>query len=143
MAITEGLQACTGCGVAVAPANVLYTSDARVVCAKCYAQADIVETDRRHARVIRNAGLASLGGGVFTFFSPLSGLLVVVIAAGVFAIATGIYALGQVSAGNDRFTRHLTSGDRTLVWVTAIAGMAIAALVVMGVFAGMSISIVR
>jgi hypothetical protein len=72
--------ACSGCGTNVAAANVLYTTDARVVCAKCYANADIVETDKRHAHNIRNAAIGSAVGGIFSFFSPLSGFMIVVIA---------------------------------------------------------------
>ena len=37
------MAACNSCGTAVADANVLYTADARIVCARCYAAADIVE----------------------------------------------------------------------------------------------------
>jgi hypothetical protein len=133
------LQACSGCGTALAPANVLYSADARIVCARCYAQADIVETDKRHANTIRNAGLACAAGGLVTFFSPLSGLLFVVLAAAAFTISTGIYAILQVAGGKDRFTQHLSQGDVLLVWICSIFGIGVAALVGLGTLAGIGL----
>lgn len=133
------LEACSVCGTALAPANVLYTADARVVCARCYAQADIVETDKRHAHTIRNAGLACAGGGLLTFFSPLSGLVFVVFAAAAFTISTGIYAILQVAGGKDRFTQHLSQGDVLLVWICSIVGIGLAAFVALGTLTGIGL----
>ena len=120
-------QICNGCGTPVAAANVLYTADARVVCAKCYAAADIVETDKRHANNIRNAAIASSLLGFLTFFAPLSGILLVVLASGTAAVASGIYAINAMAFGQERFTKHLTPGDRILVWVCSIVGIGLGA----------------
>jgi uncharacterized membrane protein HdeD (DUF308 family) len=120
-------QICSGCGAPVAAANVLYTADARIVCAKCYAAADIVETDKRHANNIRNAAIGSALCGILTFFAPLSGVLLVVLASGTAAVASGIYAINAMAFGQERFTKHLTPGDRLLVWICSIIGMALGA----------------
>ena len=119
---------CSGCGTPVAPANVLYTTEAMPVCARCYAQADIVETDKRHAGAIRGAAIAAAGGGMLTFFSPVFGLLIIVIASVAFTMVSGIYALRAVTSDAPRFTRHLTSGDRVLIWFCSIFGVGIAGL---------------
>ena len=120
-------QICNGCGVPVAAANVLYTADARIVCAKCYAAADIVETDKRHANNIRNAAIASSLLGILTLFAPISGILLVVLASGTAAVGSGIYAINAMAFGQERFTKHLTPGDRVLVWICSIIGMALGA----------------
>ena len=121
-------QICSGCGAPVAAANVLYTADARIVCAKCYAAADIVETDKRHANNIRNVAIGSSLCGILTFFAPLSGVLLLVLAAGTASVISGIYAINALAFGQERFTKHLTPGDRLLVWVCSILGIALGAL---------------
>lgn len=129
--------ACNNCGTALAEANVLYTTDARIVCAKCYALADIVETDKRAANNIRNAAWACAGGGVISFFSPLSTMLIVVVGCVAMTMVSGIYALQSLARGNERFTKHLTAGDRTMIWICSIFGMAVAGfigLAVLGLF---------
>jgi hypothetical protein len=122
----------------VAAANVLYTTDARVVCAKCYANADIVETDKRHAHNIRNAAIGSAAGGIFSFFSPLSGFMIVVIAVVVATMISGIYAIRSLTGDAERFTKHLTSGDRILIWFCSIFGIVISGLVAVAVLGGVS-----
>jgi hypothetical protein len=119
---------CNMCGVALAPADVLYTQDARIVCAKCYANLDIVETDKRAAHNIRNAAIACAVMGVISFFSPLSGFMAVVIGCVVASFVSGIYAIQSLARGNERFTRHLTSGDRVLIWFCCIFGFLVAGI---------------
>ncbi len=116
---------CNGCGTMIDPANALYTADAKMVCAKCYAAADIVETDKRAAHNIRNAAIGCAAGGIFAFFSPLSGFMIVVIAVIVATMASGIYAINSLANGQERFIKHLTSGDRVLIWFCSIFGIAI------------------
>jgi len=129
--------ACNNCGTAIAEADVLYTTDARIVCAKCYAAADILETDKRAAHNIRSAAIACAVGGIVSFFSPLSTMLIVVIACVAMTMVSGIYAIQSLARGNERFTRHLTPGDRGLIWFCSIFGMAVAGfmgLAVLGLF---------
>lgn len=132
------MATCSGCGIEVADANILYTGDARIVCAKCYAQEDIIATDKRAAHNIRNAAVAAAGGGIASFFSPLSGMMIVVIACVVATFVSGIYALQSLSRGNERFTKHLTSGDRMLIWVCCIFGFVLSGFMALIVLAGFS-----
>jgi hypothetical protein len=132
-------QICSGCGTPVAAANVLYTADARIVCAKCYAAADIVETDKRHANNIRNAAIGSSLAGILTIFAPLSGIILVVLAAGVAAVASGVYAVNAMSFGQERFTKHLTPGDRLLVWVCSVVGIGLGAFFSLMMLAGVAL----
>ena len=118
--------ACNGCGTPIDPANALYTTDAKMVCAKCYAAADILETDKRAAHNIRNAAIGCAAGGIFSFFSPLSGFMIVVVGIVVATFVSGIYAIQSLATGQERFTRHLTSGDRVLIWFCSIFGIAVA-----------------
>ena len=77
-----------------------------------------------NAREIRAIGCAA--GGVLSFFSPLSGFMIVVIAIVVATFVSGIYAIQSLATGQERFTRHLTSGDRVLIWFCSIFGIAVA-----------------
>jgi len=117
---------CAGCATPIDPASALYTADAKMVCARCYAANDILETDKRAAHNIRNAAIGCAVGGLFSFFSPLSGLMIVVVAVIVATISSGIYAINSLANGQERFTRHLTQGDRVLIWFCSIFGMAVA-----------------
>lgn len=131
--------ACNGCGRMIDPANALYTADARMVCAQCSAAADILETDKRAAHNIRNAGIACAVGGIGAFFSPLSGFMLVVVAVIVATFGSGIYAINSMANGQERFTRHLTSGDRVLIWFCSIFGMAVAGLMGLMMLIGWSL----
>jgi hypothetical protein len=132
-------EACSGCGQPVAPENVLYTADARIVCAKCYAIADIVETDKRHAHNIRSAAIASAVGGIFAFFSPLAGFLIVVVAVVTASMISGIYALRSLVSAQPRFAVHITSGDRVLIWFCSLFGIIISGLIAVITLSGVSL----
>jgi hypothetical protein len=67
------------------------------VCARCYAAADIVETDKRAAHNIRNTAIGCAAGGIFSFFSPLSGFMIVVVAVIVATFVSGIYAINSLA----------------------------------------------
>ncbi|HEU0031163.1 MAG TPA: hypothetical protein VFQ53_11060 [Kofleriaceae bacterium] len=120
------MTTCSGCGAQMAPQNVLYTSTADPVCAKCYAKADIVATDQRAAANIKRLAVGSALGGLLAFFSPLSGFGIVVIASIIFAMASGIWALQSMARGNERFTQHLQGSGRAMVWVLSVFGIAVA-----------------
>lgn len=118
-------QYCSGCGADIAPQNVLYTATAQIVCAKCYAAADIIATDIRHAKRIRSLAIGSVLAGVGTMVAPLSGFAIVVIAFAISAVSSGIYAIIYMGRGNERFTKHLSAGDKALVWICSIGGIAL------------------
>lgn len=122
-------EICSGCGAMLAQSDVLYTSEARIVCAACFGKADIVETDKRAANNIRNAAVASLVAGLLSFFMPLVVGLVIEIMFLVIAFSSGLYALRSLMPGNERFTKHLTVGQRALIWICAGGGIGLASLV--------------
>jgi hypothetical protein len=127
----ELLKACAGCGRAMAPNAVLYDADARPVCDACYARADLLATDRRAADNIRKAGYGCLAAGAAALVAPIAhvGFLVACVIA---AATSGVFALRSLARGNERFTRHLTPGQRRAVAVCAIAGLNLAALSALG-----------
>jgi DNA-directed RNA polymerase subunit RPC12/RpoP len=112
---------CSGCGKAVSGADILYTADANVVCPECSAKDDIVATDKRAARNIQSAAVSSLLAGLLSvFFNPIFAPMVI-------AFASGGYALKSLMPGNERFTKHLSKGAQTAVWIFACLGIAAAA----------------
>ena len=54
---SQGLRVIRTNGTPIDPASALYTADAKMVCARCYAANDILETDKRAAHNIRNAAI--------------------------------------------------------------------------------------
>jgi hypothetical protein len=126
MGVDPGMKAtCSGCGVALAQADVLYTADAKPVCAACNSKADLVDTDKRAAGNIVKAGWASLGAGALSFVGQIALLGVI---AYFFVAASAISG-----AYNDRFTQHLTATQKTTAMVTAVVGIVLSVLTVSGV----------
>jgi hypothetical protein len=109
---------CSGCGVALAQADVLYTTDAQIVCTACSAKADLVETDKRAATTIRSTGFSSLGFAIASFVvNPF--LLCTILSA-----ISAFYALGSFWNPNDqRYTKHISRGAR--FWVMTAAAVAL------------------
>jgi hypothetical protein len=115
----------------MAPNAVLYDAHARPVCDDCNARADLLATDRRAADNIRKAGYACLAAGVAALFAPIAhiGFLVACV---LVAATSGLFALRSLARGNERFTRHLTPGQRRAVFLCTIAGLNLAALSALG-----------
>ena len=110
------------CGKAISGSDILYTEDARVVCNACSATAEISRDEGRAARNIKTAAWTCLGASVFAwFFNPF--FLV-----NVGAILSGIFAIKSVLPGNERFTKYLTGGERTMIWVVTIIGLVLTGL---------------
>jgi hypothetical protein len=115
-------QACSMCGKALSGSDILYTEDARVVCNGCSAKAEISRDEGRAARNIKGAAWSCLGASVFAwFFNPF---FIVNIA----ALLSGIFAIKSVLPGNERFTRYLSPGERTMIWVVTIIGFVLTGL---------------
>lgn len=124
---------CSGCGIALAPAEILYTPDAKVVCAGCNSQADLVDTDKRAAANIVRAGWVAVGAGILSCFGQIAlmGILAY------FIVATSVisagYALNSLGPSNERFSKHLTASQKTVVKITAVAGIVFSMLTVGGI----------
>lgn len=127
----ELLKACAGCGRAMNPNAVLYDADARPVCDACHAKADLLATDRRAADNIRKAGWACLGAGVGALFAPI-GHVVFLVACLLVAGTSGVFVLRSLARDNERFTKHLTPGQRQLVWIVTITGLALGGFAAIG-----------
>ena len=128
------MEPCTVCGTPLAPTDVLYTAEAKVVCAACNDKADLLDTDKRAARNIVRAAWGSVGAGVAAMLGPLAMLGIITymfVAIAWVSAGFAVQSLGR-SADNDRFTKHLSSAQRSLVWVCSTIGFALGALAASG-----------
>jgi hypothetical protein len=118
---------CSSCNAAVDPNNALYSPEANVLCATCFAKLDILETDKRAAKNIVNAAGAALLAGVLTWPSIMIGTIAMVFAI-LIAFTSAIYALRSLFPGNERFSKHLTGGQRMWVYIASIGGIVFAGI---------------
>lgn len=125
-------QACSGCGKPISGSEILYTEDARVVCAACEGKADIVATDKRAAGNIVKAAWSSVGSGLVALGASAAMLGIITWLLVAMAFVPAIFAMSSLASGNERFTQHLSPGQRTGAWVCAVVGIALAALALMG-----------
>jgi len=137
--MTAGMAttACSSCGKALAPADILYTEDAKVVCVECSTKREIVRDEKGAARNIRMAAFTCLGAALFGFAAFSVGYGLFFYAGAIISIASGIFA-GQaiISAGDDRFTKHISPAEKTVIVACTFIGLAISSfetLVMFGV----------
>jgi len=123
---------CSGCGVSLNGSDVLYTPDAKVVCATCNAKSDILETDKRAGNNIKSAGFGALAMAALTFiFNPF--FLFTVLSS-----ASAVYVLKSLSnKGDERFTKHIRN-DRMLIYACCGLAMLINVVMVIGFFTFMA-----
>jgi hypothetical protein len=122
------MELCTACLTPLAPNQVLYTPAAKVICVSCNNQVDLVDTDKRAANnIVRNGSAALIAGiasvPVLIFVSMIVGSLPAFGAIAV-SIVMGILAIRALQPGNERFTKHLSDGKTTYVWIATIVGWA-------------------
>ena len=127
------MQACSSCGKQITGSDVLYTEDARIVCASCQGAADIVSTDKRAAGNIWKAAWSSVGMGVVAFGAGFAMLGIITYLLVAMAIVPAVFAMQGVARGNERFTQHLTSGQQSGIWMLSIIGIILAGLTALGV----------
>ncbi|CAN5713887.1 hypothetical protein BH11MYX2_BH11MYX2_04860 [soil metagenome] len=106
---------CSGCGTILADTDVLYTADARITCAKCFAQADILETDKRAGQGIKAAAFSAFGLTLLSLvFNPFF----------LCNIGGAITAIGVIASlfrkGDERFTKHIAGWKPILLGICAI-----------------------
>ncbi len=114
--------ACAFCNKPLGPSEVLYTPDARVVCAACNAKVELAVTEVRAGHNIRNASISSLVMAAISFiFNPFW----------VMTIASMIAGIGSLTAisrkGDERFTRH---ADKGAVYACSIIALVLDAIVI-------------
>jgi hypothetical protein len=126
-------QPCSKCGVSLAPSDVLFNSDARVVCEACVMKSEIVRDENNAARNLRRAGWSALAFGVVAFLGPISSLgwLSYVFAAG--AVMTAAFAITGAGRRDDIAGKHLSRGQRLLIYTECTLGLALCALMIEGV----------
>lgn len=116
----------------LAQSDVLYTPDARIVCAACSAKSDLLETDKRAGGNIRHAGYAALGLAVC---SLVFNILFLCTLASAFSAIVALTSMG--SRDDDRFTKHIGK-DRSLVLICAVLALVIDAFYILFSVIGLS-----
>jgi hypothetical protein len=135
--MTAGMSPCSSCGKALAAADILYTDEAKIVCVECSTKREIVRDEKGAARNIRMASFTCLGAALFGFAAFAVGYGLFFYAGAIISVASGIFA-GQaiLSAGDERFTKHISPGEKTVIIICTVLGLAISSfetLVIMGV----------
>ena len=129
--------ACSSCQKQLALADVLYTEDAQPVCSECSGKREILGDEKRAARNIRYAAQTCLGAAIFGFAAFCIGIGLFFYFFAFTSVAAGLYA-GQavMFAPEDRFTKHISLGERMWIIICTVAGLMIAGfetLVILGV----------
>ena len=135
--MTAAMSTCSSCGKALAAADVLYTEDAKIVCTACNVKQEIVRDEKGAARNIRMAAFTCLGAALFGFAAFSVGYGLFFYAGAIISIASGIFA-GQaiLSAGDERFTKHISPAEKIVIIAATVIGLAISSfetLVILGV----------
>jgi hypothetical protein len=126
-------ETCSGCGTAVATSNVVYNAMAQVLCPGCAAKAEIVRDEGRAAGNLKAAGWSAVGTGVLAFIGPIAMLGVITYFFAATSMISAIVVINGLSRGNERFTKYLSTGQRSIAWTCAIVGITLSALGVLGV----------
>ncbi len=128
--------ACSSCGKQLATADILYTEEALPICGDCSGKQEIVRDEKRAARNIRFAAVTCLGAAIFGFAAFSVGIGLFFYAFAITSVAAGIFAGQAILAGDERFMRHVTPAQKTMMIVCTVAGLAFASfetLVILGV----------
>jgi len=126
-------QTCNGCGTAVATNNIVYNADAQVMCPPCAAKAEIVRDEGRAAGNLKTAGWSAVGAGVLAFIGPIAMLGIITYLFVATSLVSAIFVINGLSRGNERFTKYLSPGERSMALGCAIVGIALSAMAVLGV----------
>src|SRR5262245_8499627 len=128
------METCSSCGTALAPNQILYTPNAKVICAACNDKADLVDTDKRAASNIVKAAWGSLGAGAISLIAPLALMSIITYLFVAVAILSAGFAIKSMEHGgdNDRFTKYLSGGQRIMVWVCSGIGVLLAGATALG-----------
>ena len=131
---------CTTCGKQISGSEILYTADARVVCQGCSSKAELRGDESRAAGNIQKAAWTALACSLVVWiFNPF-------FLCDIGGLVSAIYALTSMRRGNEQFTRYLTAGARTQIWICTIIGLVllgIHVLLVLLVFGAIATSTTR
>ncbi len=125
---------CSTCGKALAPSDVLYTSEAAIICAACAGKAEIVGDERNAARNIKLAAFSCLGAALAGFAAFMVAFGLGFWTGAIISLAAGFYAGNSMLSDGGRFTKYLSPTEKTAVWISTIAGLVIAAYETLAIF---------
>ena len=117
---------CSGCGKPLAPGDILYTADARIVCAVCNGVTEVAQANWNAGNKIRNAAIASLVCGLGGWL--IDPVFLVTIA----TVALAIYALTSVNKGTDE--QFQIAKDRGMIYGCSIFGLVMVALKIVVIY---------
>ena len=125
---------CSGCTKALAPGDVLYTGEAKIVCAECAGKAEISRDEASSARNIKRAALTCLVAAVLGFGSLITMFGLGFWACAIISVGAGLFAANSMISNGERFLRYLSAADKTVIWVCTLAGLGIAAFETLSMF---------
>src|SRR5437870_2286606 len=109
---------CSGCGKAIANDQILYTSDARIVCPQCNARVDVAVANWNVGNKIKGAAITAAACGALCFvFDPVFITTIV-------AISSAIY--GLTSVGRDTDQQFQVDKSRGMILGLSILGLVLA-----------------
>ena len=112
---------CSSCGKSVSGNDVLYSPDAAILCAACYAHDDLERTDKRAAENIRKSAYTALGFALISWVVNPFFLLTIL------SVSAGGYAIRSFRPDNHRFYKHIEK-SRFVILACAYVGTGVALL---------------
>ena len=125
---------CTVCGKALAANDVLYTSEAAVICVECSGKAEIAGDEQNSAKNIKRAAFTCLAAALLGFGSFMVMFSLGFWAGAIISVGAGLFAANSMLSNGERFLRYLSPADKTTIWVCTIAGLGIAAYETLAIF---------
>jgi hypothetical protein len=126
---------CSACGKGLAASDVLYTSEAAIICAECAGKAEIVGDERNAARNIKIAAFTCLGAALMGFGAFMVAFGLGFWSGAIISVSSGLYVLNaMIGAESERFTRYLSAATKSTIWLCTLAGLAIAAYETLAMF---------
>jgi hypothetical protein len=125
---------CSGCNKALAPGDVLYTDQAKIICVECAGKAEISRDEASSARNIKRAALTCLVAAILGFGSLITMFSLGFWACAVISVGAGLFAANSMISNGERFLRYLSPADKTMIWVCTLGGLGIAAFETLSMF---------
>jgi hypothetical protein len=125
---------CSGCAKALAPSDVLYTGEAKIVCADCSGKAEISRDEARSARNIKRAALTCLVAALLGFAALVTMFALGFWACAIISVSAGLFAANSMISNGERFLRYLSAVDKTVIWVCTLVGLGIAGFETLSMF---------
>ena len=113
---------------------MLYTDEAKIVCADCAGKAEISRDEGRSARNIKRAALTCLVAALLGLAALVTMFVVGFWASAVISVAAGLFAANSMLTNGERFLRYLSAVDKTVIWVCTVVGLGIAVFETLSMF---------